>query len=650
MYPCAIARPATDDHYRVLTTKRPRRNRLLLLTIAATAALGSVFAEVPAGTAEAGVAAADAHTRGPDPVSTVLAFPGPGWTTASPQTSIVFRGAPAARLRPLRVVGSRTGVHPGSLVNSRVGVGAVFTPARPFAAGEHVRVTTAEGVRGAASTTYGFAVAIPVREPLHSAEPSHATVRPQLTARAARTSVRDCVPHVWHFRTGPHLHPVADCVSRRAVGTARGLIFTTPSPVTHKQHGPTIFDDQGNIVWYHPMPYKSVHNLSVVTYRHQRLLAVHVQHRRGKPGDHHAAMVLFNHRYQPVARVRARNGYQMDGHEFQVRGNAAWFGANHSIIDPVSGDPVLEYVVQEEDIRTGELLFEWHSLPHIKTSYSYVPPRAKKAWDYFHGNAIDPLPDGSFLLSGRNTSAVYHISASGRVLWTMGGKHDTFGIVAQHPNWQFCFQHDVRQVGADLLTVFDNGGKGPGCPRHKARMEEFAYDPSTGVVNRTSKYSSYAASSHRQGYYAWAVGSARFLQNGDLMVSWGTTGRITEFTSTHRVDFDLTLAQKTYRGVRWRWFGNPTGRPAVAASRVRTHANVYASWNGSTRVAWWRVLAGNDRRHLHPVGSRVRHTGFETRIPVATRARYLAVRAISAHRRVLAVSATIAPRRHRHSP
>jgi hypothetical protein len=140
------------------------------------------------------------------------------------------------------------------------------------------------------------------------------------------------------------------------------------------------------------------------------------------------------------------------------------------------------------------------------------------------------------------------------------------------------------------------------------------------------------------------VGSARFLHNHDLMVSWGTTGRITEFTPAHRVDFDLTLAQKTYRGVRWPWFGNPTDKPAVAASRVRSHVNVYASWNGSTGVTWWRTLAGANRRHLHPIGSRVRRTGFETRLRVTTHARYVAVRAIGAGGRMLGRSVAIAPR------
>jgi hypothetical protein len=159
-----------------------------------------------------------------------------------------------------------------------------------------------------------------------------------------------------------------------------------------------------------------------------------------------------------------------------------------------------------------------------------------------------------------------------------------------------------------------------------------------------TKYSSYAASSDGRGYSVSALGSARFLLNGDLMVNWGTKGRITEFTPRHRVNFDLTLARKTYRANRWRWFGDPKGRPAVAVSRAGGHVDLYASWNGSTRVRRWRALAGANRRHLHPIGAGVRRTGFETRIPVTTSARYVAVRAIAARGRTLGHSAVIAAR------
>ena len=631
-----------NDHGPV-TILNLRRTRLLS-TLAASATLLLVSAGLPLQSGHADAANSGPRTQAAASVSSVLAYPGPGWTTASPQTSIVFRGASAAQLRPVRVTGSRTGVHEGSLVSSRAGVGAVFTPAQPFAPGEHVTVTSAQPVQGADSTTYTFGVAIPVHAPLPPPEPRDTNTRTPLKSKAAASDVRNCVPHVWHFRTRPNMHPAAACVSRPATGTADGLIFTTPSPTSFHQHGPTIFDQQGNVVWYHPMAYKQIYDLSVVTYHGQRLLAFHVRHRRGTTGYWHASVLLYNRHYQLVARVTAQNGYEVDGHEFQVRGDAAWLGAYNPIIDPVSGNPVYEYVVQKIDIATGEVLFEWHSLPEIETSYSYVPPRAGEVWDYFHGNAIDPLPDGGFLLSSRNTSSVYQISATGDVLWTMGGKDDGFGITTLHPSWQFCFQHDVRAVGPDQLTVFDNGGRGPGCPAHKARVEGFTYDPATATAKRTIKYSSYNASSDGRGYRVSALGSARYLLNGDLMVSWGTAGRITEFTPGHDVDFDLTLAVKTYRADRWRWVGDPTERPAVAASRAGGRVNVYASWNGSTRVIRWRVLAGPSRAQMSPIGVRVHRTGFETHIPVTTRARYVAVRAIGGSGRVLGTSAVIKPR------
>jgi hypothetical protein len=432
-------------------------------------------------------------------------------------------------------------------------------------------------------------------------------------------------------------------VSRPAVGTADGLIFTTPNATSYQQHGPTIYDQQGNVVWYHPLPYKQLFDLSVVTYDKERLLAFHVRHPWGRAGYRHASVLLLNRHYRQVARVTAQNGYEVDGHEFQVRGGAAWLGAYNPIIDPESGRQVYEYVVQKIDIRTGEVLFEWHSLPEIKTSYSYVRPRAGAVWDYFHGNAIDPLPHGGFLLSSRNTSAVYQISRTGKVLWTMGGKNDTFHIAARHPTWQFCFQHDVRAVGPHFLTVFDNGGKGPECPEHQARVEEFAYNPSTGEVARTTKWSSFTASSNGQGYRVSALGNGRFLNNGDMMVSWGTSGQITEFTPQHRVDFALTLAKKTYRAVRWRWVGDPLGRPSVAAARSRKHVKVWASWNGSTRVAKWQVFAGKARNRLRPIGKRVRRTGFETRLSVTTRAPIVMVRSFDVHGRALGDSAAITP-------
>ncbi len=613
------------------------RDRRVLIVALATVMLASPAVQAASG----GSAPARAATT-----AQVAAFPGPGWTTADPATSIVFRGAAPAQLRPFRVVGSSSGVHEGTLIRSRVGIGSVFTPARPFAPGERVTVRSGARVQGAASTTYAFTVAIPVHTsavPPDPSDPSDGSTRASPHARAASSGVHDCTPHVWRFHTRPGLHPMASCVSKFASHTAPGLIFTTPIPTSHRQHGPTIYDQKGNVVWYHPLSYQKIFDLSVVTYRNERVLAFHVRYPRGSAGYRHASVLFYDKHYHLVARVTAHNGYEVDGHELQVRGDAAWIGIYHPIFDPVSQHEVYEYVVQKIDIRTGELLFEWHSLPVIPTAYSYYQPRAGQIWDYLHGNAIEPLADGGFLLSARNTSSLYRISRHGSVQWTMGGKNDDFHIVANHPDWQFCFQHDVRVLGRGRLSVFDNGGKGPGCPRHKARVEEFAYDPDTGAISRTAVFTSESASSDGRGYSVSALGSARYLVNGDLMVSWGTSGRITEFTPDHRVDFDLTLAERTYRAVRWRWVGDPQGRPSVAARRSGRRVTVWASWNGSTLVDRWRVFAGPSPSRMQPVTARVSRTGFETRISVSSRARYVTVRAIDARGRPLADARPITP-------
>ena len=74
---------------------------------------------------------------------------------------------------------------------------------------------------------------------------------------------------------------------------------------------------------------------------------------------------------------------------------------------------VREGIVQELDIETGEVLFEWHSLDHVGLDETYVKPsadgHASSGIDYFHINSIDVDHDDNLLVSARKTSAVYKI-------------------------------------------------------------------------------------------------------------------------------------------------------------------------------------------------------------------------------------------------
>ena len=72
---------------------------------------------------------------------------------------------------------------------------------------------------------------------------------------------------------------------------------------------------------------------------------------------------------------------------------------------------------------------------------------------------------------------------------------------------------------------------------------------------------------------------------------------------------------------------------------------VYASWNGATQVAAWRVLAGASPNGLKAVAESPR-SGFETAIQLSAAAAggYLAVQALDAKGQVLGTSAVAARR------
>src|SRR4051794_2553633 len=141
----------------------------------------------------------------------VVAYPGPGWRTASPSTSITFRGRGPAALGAVQVVGSRSGLHAGRLIRSSVGLGATYRPASPFWPGEQVTVTSAVRVVGSSSTRFSFTVGTPapgeVRLPAEDDGPDASTVAPTSGAR-----VIACRPVRPRYHSRPGLRPEGACV------------------------------------------------------------------------------------------------------------------------------------------------------------------------------------------------------------------------------------------------------------------------------------------------------------------------------------------------------------------------------------------------------------------------------------------------------
>jgi hypothetical protein len=94
----------------------------------------------------------------------------------------------------------------------------------------------------------------------------------------------------------------------------------------------------------------------------------------------------------------------------------------------------------------------------------------------------------------------------------------------------------------------------------------------------------------------------------------------------------------SYRAYRDQWTGEPLWPPSIDVKPAPAgEIAVYASWNGATEVAQWRVLSGARKTAVRPVAEAPRG-GFETRIAVRTKRPYVEVQALAASGRVLATS------------
>jgi hypothetical protein len=290
-------------------------------------------------------------------------------------------------------------------------------------------------------------------------------------------------------------------------------------------------------------------------------------------------------------------------------------------------------IVQEIDIPTGRVLFEWRSQEHVTIEETFVPAEsAANNVDYFHLNSIDVDSDGNLLISGRNTSAIYKVDRkSGEVLWRLGGKKSDFAVA---PSASFAFQHDVRRRPDGTITIFDNNASVP-ADMTRSRGLRVKLDMKTKKATYVEEYLAPVPRT------TWAMGNVQQLDDGGVMIGWGTAGSFTEIGPDGVIRLDASFADGsvTYRAFRFELDASPKGLPAteVVASPDGS-LTLYVSWNGATQVAKWQLLAGADATSMKPAGT-VRRAGFETAIPLPPRSGAVSVVALDAQGRRLRASA-----------
>lgn len=557
--------------------------------------------------------------------------PAPGSVTANPNTQISFLGIPAGDIGEVSVNGDRSGSHRGRLEGYSQGDGASFVADAAFEPGEQVSVKVEFGAnpgeRDARVAVYDFRIDTPYSTarigPFPNPQPSPADYQSFATLPAVQAPVLSV--------TVPDRDPSA------------GDVFTSNGPSAGR-YGPLIYTPQGRLVWFDQLSGgKSAENLSVQEYEGRRDLTFW----QGKVlslGFGQGEDVVMNDRYQAVAHVKGGNGLQADLHDFRLepRGVAYVTAFNPIRCDVSSVESgtrdgvILDNAIQEVDVKTGLVRWEWHSLDHVAVTESETAsPKTSAPWDWFHLNSIDVEPGGDLLISARSTWAAYQLQGgSGQVLWRLGGNKSSFTM---GPGTKTAWQHDARMLPNGEVTMFDDGSNPPVHPQ--SRGVRIALDL-TGHRARLS-----AAYLHPDPpLLAASQGNMQTLPSGNVLVNYGGIPQIAEFAPDGSLLFDahLPFDMSTYRALRFPWSARPAYPPAALAALNNTGEEtiVRASWNGATDVADWRVLAGSQPAKLSAVG-RFPAANFESSTILTKRYAYVAVQALDAHGHPLGTSRTV---------
>jgi hypothetical protein len=556
--------------------------------------------------------------------------PLPDTMVAEPSAQISMLGVPAGEISAVRVTGSRTGLHHGRLIGYSQGDGASDVLRRPFAAGERV---TVRGILRLASGSRPFAFAFTVahEDPLPDRTP-------KITPSASPVGIQ-------RFHSRPDLRAPSVHVSTPAArGAAPGDVFVAGYATGNGPGGPMIFEDDGQLVWFKPLPAKvSATNLQVQQYHGHPALTWWKGHVLPQ-GFGEGEEIIDNAAYRQIAVVHAANGLHADLHDFQITAqNTGLLTAydpvhcNLASVGGPRGGAITDAVYQEIDLQTGLVRHEWHALDHVAIADAYPKVYAGEArtafpYDFFHINTIDPRPDGTTMISGRNTWTIYTLDdRTGTVLARIGGKQST---VKMGPGTSTAWQHDAHTLPDGDITVFDNGAI-PKVHKYSRGLVE-RLDPATNSMRLVTQYT------HSPALSSATQGNLQTLSNGNVLIGWGAEPYVSEYSPAGRLLFaaSTTVAAQSYRAFRFTWTGRPTSRPSLTIAPEKTPGSriAYVSWNGATQVASWRVLAGPTEQRLMPLTT-ARRSGFETTIPLRSPGPWFAIQALDSGGRVIGSSA-----------
>ncbi|PKY02315.1 hypothetical protein P168DRAFT_273416 [Aspergillus campestris IBT 28561] len=484
----------------------------------------------------------------------------------------------------------------------------------------------------------------------------------------------------WQFKSRSDLAPPRLNITIPATSDVeQGFLFVAPfagfPDKPGEMHGPRqaapyIFRDDGELVWS-GYSYYSIWatNFQMARWKGKDVLFCFEGDHNPGYGHGHGHTTFLDQHYETIRELRAGNHKITDKHEFHVINEET---ALIQIYQPVPMDLtpwgaspeqqwIVDAIIQELDIETGELLFEWSSLEHVLPDEAILPINpgqagsgynSSDAWDYFHINSVDKDSEGNYLISARDACAVHKIDGStGEILWRLGGTKSDFEL---GDNVAFCFQHHARFISKDgskeVISLYDNAAHGTEDGRgHEVHTHPFSQGKIIEVDTKSWSARIVQAFAPPDGLLSKSQGSTQVQPGGNVLVNWGSEGAMTEFRPDGTPIFhaymdsgDLGAGVENYRAFRYNWTGLPHETPALVSLVNDDGTTAYVSWNGDTETKVWRFYAAVDEYGSREFLGEAERTGFETALDLGPKAVHaVSAEAIGANGRVLTTTAVV---------
>ena len=374
------------------------------------------------------------------------------------------------------------------------------------------------------------------------------------------------------------LRPPPVTVLTDKTGTGGGDFFISPfgDASTYANGAEILSPDGKKVIWFHPASAgQEIADFRKQTYEGKPVLTF--WQGTGLGGVSTGADYIYGSDYKKIATVQAGNGYSADGHEFLITPwNTALVlsyttaTANLTSIGGPANQTVIDGIVQEIDIRTGQVLFQWRSADHVPYSQSEqpLPASASTPWDWFHVNAVKLDTDGNLLVDARDTWTTYKVSRhTGQILWQLGGQASSFteqaapGQVLNSAGKIFAWQHDPEPLGHGVYTFFDNESAGT-ANTGSGTTTELPYSRVVTVRLNARIHQATLLRSVNQPELlsAPSQGDGQTLRDGGLLAGWGSLPYFSQFSPSGTLLFnaELPTGVNTYRAYRFDW--NPGRR------------------------------------------------------------------------------------------